>query len=263
MRLNKNTYPIFYKLDEGNAMNFPIDEFFFTELFSPKKHPLERAKDATSIAESAIELYKQSAHTYYLTKPFVSAIEKALPKITENKLHISNPKSDCATMIVEGGVVVYLINPSDLKLKLTLFSFSKESLTAFAFVTNEGGIIGNFPVIRNGVLIDDKQGLHDWVQSMMTAIYFIQNCEIDTVILKPNQKHRDMGVKYFNEYKSEVTILDCKWFTELIRTTPFTVNGFFRWQPCGVKNSKRKLIWIEPFEKKGYHRKARKETANI
>lgn len=260
MRLNKKTFPIFDYLEKGNALHFPVDEFFFTTGFMPDKTPLKLAEAAKELAESAIEIYKQSAHTYYLTKPFISAIIKALPKITENNLHINNPKSDCGTMIIDGGVVVYLINPSDNIIKLSLFSFSKESLTAYAIMTNDGKIYGNFPINKNGQIVDDKEALDDWVQSLLTSIYFIHNCEIDTVVLKPNQKHREMGVKYFNESKSDVTILDCKWFTELIRTTPFTVNGFFRWQPCGVKNTKRKLIWIEPFEKKGYHRKATKET---
>jgi hypothetical protein len=95
------------------------------------------------------------------------------------------------------------------------------------------------------------------LNSAMISIYFIHNCEIETKVVKPKEKHRLYGVKYFNESKSPFTILDCTWFTNLIRDTPFTVNGHFRWQPCGVNYSKKKLIWIDAFEKKGYTRKAK------
>jgi hypothetical protein len=77
--------------------------------------------------------------------------------------------------------------------------------------------------------------------------------------MKPNEKHKENGNKHYNESKSDIIVLDCKWFTDLIRSIPFHVNGHLRWQHCGEKFSKRKLIWVSDFEKQGYVRKATKE----
>jgi hypothetical protein len=52
--------------------------------------------------------------------------------------------------------------------------------------------------------------------------------------------------------------LDCKWFTDIIREAPFRVKGHLRWQFFGEKKAKRKLIWIDEFEKSGYKRSATK-----
>jgi hypothetical protein len=79
-------------------------------------------------------------------------------------------------------------------------------------------------------------------------------------VIAPNKKDRTNGQKHYNESKSDITILDCRWFTELIRDTPFAVRGHLRWQVHGEKRGKRKLIWIDKFEKAGYHRKQSKEA---
>ena len=53
---------------------------------------------------------------------------------------------------------------------------------------------------------------------------------------------------------------DCTWFTEYTREEGFSVRGFWRLQACGPNYSEHKLIYINSFEKQGYHRRARKEV---
>jgi hypothetical protein len=92
-----------------------------------------------------------------------------------------------------------------------------------------------------------------------TLMTFMEQCEIETKVVESNKKYKTNGTKIYNDTKRSITFLDCRWFTELIRTAPFSVSGHLRWQPCGEGNKKRKLIWVESYEKKGYHRKATKE----
>lgn len=47
---------------------------------------------------------------------------------------------------------------------------------------------------------------------------------------------------------------DSKWYTEISNNESFKVSGHFRLQPYG--DGTRRLIWINEFTKKGYHRKA-------
>jgi hypothetical protein len=55
--------------------------------------------------------------------------------------------------------------------------------------------------------------------------------------------------------------MDATWFTTFIRSEEFAVGantgGFFRLQPCGKDLKDRKLIWVLPFTKHGYTRKAK------
>lgn len=54
-----------------------------------------------------------------------------------------------------------------------------------------------------------------------------------------------------------VTLLDSRWFTTICRNEGFAVSGHFRLQP--YKDGQRKLIYIAPFMKTGYHRQAKIE----
>jgi hypothetical protein len=214
----------------------------------------------TYIINTAHALYKQSAHRYYLTEPFHDAIEKAAPKIVKDNKHWDNEVSDCGMIFgTRGTFALYLLNPIDKVCKMILIGFNRECITSYGIVTHDGKMFGQYWLTDEaGKIYNDPNLLGAWLNSAMTTLYFIHHCEIETKIIKPKEKHRQYGIKYFNEGKNDLTILDCTWFTQLIRDTPFTVNGHFRWQPCGINHSKRKLIWIDSFEKQGYNRQAKK-----
>lgn len=59
-----------------------------------------------------------------------------------------------------------------------------------------------------------------------------------------------------NDSNYPITIVNSNWNITSIRTEGFNVSGHFRLQPCGVKRSEFKMIFIEPFKKNGYIRKA-------
>lgn len=104
-----------------------------------------------------------------------------------------------------------------------------------------------------------------WYSSFLISfLLFIKYAEIETKVVDPGKKQKHNNNKYVNETKQRINILDSTWFTTIIRSDGFSVGadtgGFFRMQPCGPNNTQRKLIWVSPFEKQGYTRKAKIST---
>jgi hypothetical protein len=254
MRLNKNTYPAFIALEQGDFMNLQVDECILKSYTESGK----KIDSLIGFMNALYAIFKQSDKRYYITEPFKQAIITAAPKIREGAKQINEIPNDCGVIFTSQGFTVYLSNPADKEVKLVAYGFTRTGLTTFAFLTNDNNYGGTYVTTKDGKVYDDNEGLVNYINSLLTTIYFIHNCEIEQKIVKPQEKYRSAGEKHFNESKSNIIILDCRWFTELIRTTAFHVRGHLRWQVHGEGRAKRKLIWIEDFEKTGYHRKAQK-----
>lgn len=250
MRFNYKSYPVLASLEGRNALHLPIDEFYSTQLRSPE--------EILQVCESAIEVFHTGNERYYMTESFMSAIEQAAPKIVADNKHIEHEKNDAATFFHKDGVLCFISNPADKAAKFICYGFNKECLTSLCIIMHNGTAYGYFPVKdqSSGIVYNNTSNLLSWGHSMMVAAYFLRNCEVETLVVKPQQKVKHGADKHLNETAKNITLLDCRWFTEMIRDIPFGVKGHFRWQPHGPKNAKRKLIWIADFEKKGYHRKA-------
>lgn len=265
MRINPKNYPIIADLESLNSMQIKVDDAFIQdEIFGKSLKGLEMIR---TLLDGMLDVYKQVSRRYLMTEPFVESIKKAFPKIIKDELHLKHKKPDCGIIYVNGSIVLYLANPQDEKTKLALFGFNRECLTSFGAIMidpenpDEYIYTGRFyEITEDGKTKNNPHNLNAWLESIAVSLYFIDNCEIETKVVAANTKSKFMGEKYLNETKSSFTLLNCSWLTELIRTTPFSVNGHLRWQPCGEKNSNRKLIWIEGFEKHGYVRKAQKQT---
>lgn len=91
-----------------------------------------------------------------------------------------------------------------------------------------------------------------FVVQLLTYLIF---GEITEKNLPPNAKADIGGARFLNNSKLNVTFCDTLW-KQRINIDGFKVRGHFRLQPHGEKSKKRKLIWIEEFEKQGYNRKA-------
>lgn len=253
MRLNEKTYPAYLQLESQKYEYLKIDQLFGDTI-------LKSTNDFKNFLVALKHTFVQVNKKYYLTNTFKDAILTAAPKIQEGEKQIKDIPTDCGIIFTDKGFSIYLSNPSDKKIKLVCYGFTKEGvLTTYGIIQNDMSLSGiACSVDKNGQPINDIQSLVAYLNSMLTAIYFIHNCEIEQRVIEPNKKDRINGQKYFNESKSNVVVLDCRWFTELIRDSPFQVKGHLRWQVHGEKRTKRKLIWISDFEKQGYTRKATK-----
>jgi len=87
---------------------------------------------------------------------------------------------------------------------------------------------------------------------------FKNYAQVETKYLPPKKTIREMSAKYINETNHGVTILDSKWFTNLVKSDSFKVRGHFRLQPK-KKNGEwtKEIIWISDFVKNGYTSKAK------
>lgn len=80
----------------------------------------------------------------------------------------------------------------------------------------------------------------------------VQMGKVSSIVKKYIKKNKktltvtEQGLDYY--------LFDSKWYTEVCNDECFQVSGHFRLQPYG--DGTRRLIWINEFTKKGYHRKA-------
>ncbi len=83
---------------------------------------------------------------------------------------------------------------------------------------------------------------------------------------KINNSINNKDKKTINYTNLDLKFRDCTWFTTICRNEGFKVRGHFRLQPKKVNGEwVKELIYINEFEKKGYHRVAkieRHETNN-
>ena len=84
--------------------------------------------------------------------------------------------------------------------------------------------------------------------------------EVETVLVGAGVRRKMPETKeiIMNKAPFSITQLDSSWLRTIIRTEGFMVRGHFRLQACGVGLKERKLIYIEPYEKHGYTRTAKK-----
>lgn len=119
--------------------------------------------------------------------------------------------------------------------------------------------IANFSYVHGAINKDlENKFMVNTVELMVQIEVFLQYAEIDTKYLKHHQRDMD-GVlcKYDNKSGGDITIVDSTWYTNLIKSDAFKVRGHFRMQPYGHGMQKKKLIWINEFEKEGYTREAK------
>lgn len=80
------------------------------------------------------------------------------------------------------------------------------------------------------------------------------------IVGEENSKKRIFdNVKYISDFPIRIFQYDKSYFTEIIRNFPFPVKGHGRHQVCGKGRKDRKWIQVKPFQKKGYHRRAKKD----
>jgi len=104
------------------------------------------------------------------------------------------------------------------------------------------------------------------LSAIISAELFINFAEVETKVMKPNAQiwdERMVNAIYNNKTRNNITVIDSTWYQNLVSSGAFKVRGHFRFQPYGPGSSKRKLTWINDFEKEGYTRKAKINASEI
>jgi hypothetical protein len=103
----------------------------------------------------------------------------------------------------------------------------------------------------------------DMEERFYKLLCFFFLSENEEIIVNPGKSYgtKKQHDALSNDTNVPVTIVNSCWNITSIRTEGFDVRGHFRLQPCGPGLRDTKMIFIQPFKKEGYVRKAAKPEA--
>ena len=127
------------------------------------------------------------------------------------------------------------------------------------------GIFDNSYTLFNSTH-DDKPLYRDKVILFAQIMVFVELTDIELVKVPHKDRIKRPSTfekKFDNRTGTEVVFVDTSW-NKIIVTEGFPVTGHFRVQPYGPGRNMHKLIWIDPFMKKGYrHRGGKSKIENV
>lgn len=139
-----------------------------------------------------------------------------------------------------------------MKVDKTKDNYGHLSWTLFHINQKTGALSQNFGD-------NDMNKIEPHVYKLLCFFYLSENTMI---VVEPGKKHgtKRQG-KIINTFKDiPVTVVNSNWNVTSIRTVGFAVSGHFRLQRCGPGLKETKMIFIEPFMKNGYVRRAKKDN---
>ena len=279
MRIDKTSEPILFSLyDEYQAYKknstIAYRHWKVNELLKRNDTTYEIEQYCSSMGFDAIdkaekvELFKKMYQSVdekmfggdfnveYVSKPFIEGVEananKLLNSIAEENYY--DALSDCSGfLIIKDYIVSYVI-----------FENCAYFIASHRTIDSKGGqqfFFGNH-TLRN---TSDWKTLNDLEQCICLALGVLiikKYGEVETVLIGSgvNRRIANSDENIFNKSPFKIKQLDCSWLRKIIRTEGFLVSGHFRLQPYGAGRTLRKLIYIEPYEKHGYTRQAKKLT---
>jgi hypothetical protein len=204
----------------------------------------------------------------YITQPFYEAYSKHKNKMID-VLKTESIGDATGTFIIRASdgvtkTMFYAIQHqiSPMKLNFLYYEFSRSSKNNYTALGAAMQYISGREEMNYHIADEYVDKLGEDCKELMIAellmmACFLKFCPVETKILKPKEKLREFNVKYFNETKFNIEILDSTWFTTLVKSEGFGVRGHLRLQPYGPGMMQKKFIWIDSFEKTGYERKAK------
>lgn len=267
MKISDRTTPILERLKNGKLSSLSI-------------HPedVPNKSDIEKMRLMFIEFSKNSFNTYYLTDKFIEAYESVSKNLLNSNLwelienqnicFVSKTVSVCLKIKNdrEKGIMdIETFSISNVKiLKEPVLNYLGTVTYLYDIDKNDDGkarILSHVGYFANYFKEIYSMNCIDHIASMIPIILFINFAEIETKYLPPKSKIKEIKCKYINETSNGITILDSRWFTNLVKSDVFNVRGHFRLQPK-KKNGEwtKELIWINEFQKSGYTSPAKKLT---
>ncbi len=209
--------------------------------------------------------YKQKA--YYITDTVIKQFENLKIKkiITDDVEHYNwtffkKLPDQKITFILPGNSVLRFVVTENL-LNICLFKSEKldghhDNVTCIMFAVDR--FTGEEYEYCDS---DDIKSIQKYVYSLLCFFYLTDN---ETIEIEPGQKHESKKSGMFINSLDDipVTIVNSRWNITVIRTEGFTVSGYLATRWTGIGRTIPKLIFVSPFEKNGYIRKA-KSLSNV
>lgn len=258
MQITERNYPILGKFNDGKLGAIPISENDIDFFLDPLGQMFNQYWKL---------FYNQfSSNINYISKPFITASQKAKAKLFELQQDIAeNDLSDydtTGTFIINDLVfmLIYRYKKGSEDIEIAFYEFHKSGIPICFFVSsyqhdiNDTGWISNY--FNKG---QDEKEIYEFIKKRVLDIVIIdmfkKYASVQTKELKPGKKETFSNDKWINNTRQNIIIVDSLWFTTLVNSGAFNVRGHFRLQPY---KDRKELIWISEFEKKGYTRKAKK-----
>lgn len=141
------------------------------------------------------------------------------------------------TCVVNKGVLVYYAFSED-----TSFVNAKSDVTVSSYMLNTA----------TSTLSTRKERAEATLSIPISIFTFKHFAELKAKQLPPKGKLKDFHCRYKSDLNIPINLLTENWYTESCQNHPFVVRGHWRMQACGEGLSERKLIYVNPFMKKGY-----------
>lgn len=205
----------------------------------------------------------------YISKPFHDAYQKGCHKLADV---LDNNDVDESGVLISGtdgketNTIFYSIKTwgkgKDYDMDATVLLFTNRSdwdkpSLAVLSQRRPGMPVGGARFYASKSAQENNMEPISVIADILTLCLFMKYCELETKIVQGGKKENHIGVKYVNDTKNNIEILDSTWFTTLVKSEGFHVRGHFRMQPYGPGMSQKKLIWISDFDKTGYTRQAK------
>lgn len=194
---------------------------------------------------------------YFISDTFLTAVEQNEEKLCDlvnnNREMIRDGAEDCI-MVTRHKHLFLQHRLDDNRILFIIKHTDGGTRHSLIYKLNDGGFDVIFTMDLNEAMMQTR--------AMMKIIMFKKYATVELETIKAGKKKEVKNVergKVINEMGIDVTMLDSTWFREIIRNEGFKVRGHFRLQPCKDENGEwtRKIIYIEEFEKHGYHRRAK------
>lgn len=202
------------------------------------------------------------------SKSFVDTMDKSYMKFTQFHMDILQELDNENGIVrspyfAEGCCVVYMVKNGCLTLWVFYEGLNKylSIPTYYICASPKDKIKGEGHQLDCMVLplLDGcyEVNLQDYIDMVLDYLCLRQWAEVQlkripTIVKKDIKKNKT--IQTVTESGLEYYMFDSKWYTEICNDESFQVSGHFRLQPYG--DGSRRLIWINEFTKKGYHRKA-------
>ena len=259
MRINYENYPILKKLHDKKLGVIPL--FESDALFVETTYELFTKTWKENVEEFNTKIY-------VISPAFIEAKEKAKPKLKD--LYSDIMVNDLSNFEIKGTFIIgnhvymmsYITKQGSQNNEMCFFGFTKEGSPLLYYCDSDSKNIHQKGWVSTAFMSKDKKNTEYLIYSHLIDVtiisMFANYAQVETKELLPKIKIKDSTGKYLNETLKNITYLDSKWFTTLVKSDGFLVKGHFRLQPKKKDGLwTKELIWIDSFEKEGYTAPAR------
>ena len=266
MKFSKKAYPILQLVEEKKFSSIDIQASFIDDIndFLQKKKSEKEWLDY--VRTWFLKLESSTPHICYFARGIFDKALLLAPKLFDIFPEI--PPSEGIYLLPDKSSIIYKWD----NLKMETIHTGGVSIIEIAnlkFEELEGkNCVAIQRIPEPGISEDGKKfyvnshqqegTLIPWITLIYLAFYHFAEIEVKIISAStPQRKVFINSEKYVNETKAKIEIVDSSWFTKIIHIEGFSVSGHFRLQPYGQNLSKRKLIWISEYEKKGFTRESK------